>query len=55
MNAVDFPATGQHRLISKWTDMTSSADFTLKDKDGAVKSDLSKVKGAVRIKELKTN
>ena len=49
MNTVHFPAAGHHRLISKWTDMTSSTDFTLKDKDGAVKKDLSKVKGAVRL------
>ena len=48
MNAVDFPTAGPHRMLSKWADMTSSQDFVLKDKAGAVKKDLSKVRGAVR-------
>ena len=49
MNAVDFPGSGQHRMVSKWYEMTGSQDFELKDKSGTVKKDLSKVRGAVRI------
>ena len=49
MNAVDFPGSGQYRMVSKWYEMTGSQDFELKDKAGTVKKDLSKVRGAVRI------
>lgn len=48
MNAVDFPGSGQYRMVSKWYEMTGSQDFELKDKSGNVKKDLSKVRGAVR-------
>ena len=48
MNAVDFPGSGQYRMVSKWYEMTGSQDFELKDKSGTVKKDLSKVRGAVR-------